>query len=115
MNRQLPIRSLLFAVALAFVSQSVFAQQMRISGRVCDSSGPVIGAVAVVKGTMRGISTDFDGQYVIDVAPGETLVFSYVGLQSVEALEPTYSRNIIKLQTIDNHSLFGVYSKSKSF
>ena len=31
------------------------------------------------------------------------------------ALEPTYSRNIIKLQTIDNHSLFGVYSKSKSF
>lgn len=38
MNRQLPIRSLLFAVALAFVSQSVFAQQMRISGRVCDSS-----------------------------------------------------------------------------
>jgi len=32
-----------------------------------------------------------------------------------EALEPTYSRNIIKLQTIDNHSLFGVYSKSKSF
>ena len=84
MNRQLPIRSLLFAVALAFVSQSVFAQQMRISGRVCDSSGPVIGAVAVVKGTMRGISTDFDGQYVIDVAPGETLVFSYVGLQSVE-------------------------------
>ena len=57
---------------------------MRISGRVCDSSGPVIGAVAVVKGTMRGISTDFDGQYVIDVAPGEILVFSYVGLQSVE-------------------------------
>ena len=32
-----------------------------------------------------------------------------------QALEPTYSRNIIKLQTIDNHSLFGVYSKSKSF
>lgn len=32
-----------------------------------------------------------------------------------KALEPTYSRNIIKLQTIDNHSLFGVYSKSKSF
>ena len=32
-----------------------------------------------------------------------------------EALEPTCSRNIIKLQTIDNHSLFGVCSKSKSF
>ena len=32
-----------------------------------------------------------------------------------QALEPTCSRNIIKLQTIDNHSLFGVCSKSKSF
>ena len=37
------------------------------------------------------------------------------GLLERQALEPTYSRNIIKLQTIDNHSLFGVYSKSKSF
>ena len=32
-----------------------------------------------------------------------------------EALEPTHSRNIIKLQITDNHILFGVYSKSKSF
>lgn len=32
-----------------------------------------------------------------------------------EALEPTYSRNIIKLQIINNQTLFGVYSKSKSF
>lgn len=32
-----------------------------------------------------------------------------------EALEPTYSRNIIKLQTIDNHVILGAHSKSKSF
>ena len=32
-----------------------------------------------------------------------------------QALEPTYSRNIIKLQITDNHTLFGVHSKSKSF
>ena len=32
-----------------------------------------------------------------------------------EALEPTYSRNIIKLQIINNQTLFGVHSKSKSF
>lgn len=32
-----------------------------------------------------------------------------------QALEPTYSRNIIKLQIINNQTLFGVYSKSKSF
>ena len=32
-----------------------------------------------------------------------------------KALEPTYSRNIIKLQIINNQALFGVHSKSKSF
>ena len=32
-----------------------------------------------------------------------------------EALEPTHSRNIIKLQIIDNHVLFRMRSKSKSF
>ena len=32
-----------------------------------------------------------------------------------EALEPTLSENIIKLQITDNHILFGVHSKSKSF
>ena len=32
-----------------------------------------------------------------------------------QALEPTHSRNIIKSQIIDNHTLFGVHSKSKSF
>ena len=31
------------------------------------------------------------------------------------ALEPTHSRNIIKLQVIDNQALFRVHSKSKSF
>lgn len=32
-----------------------------------------------------------------------------------EALEPTYSKNIIKLQITDNHIQSGVHSKSKFF
>lgn len=32
-----------------------------------------------------------------------------------QALEPTHSRNITKLQIADNHILYGVHSKSKSF
>ena len=31
------------------------------------------------------------------------------------ALEPMLSRNIIKLQITDNHTQFGIHSKSKSF
>ena len=32
-----------------------------------------------------------------------------------EALEPTLSKNIIKLQIADNHILYTIQSKSKSF
>lgn len=36
-------------------------------------------------------------------------------IQELEALEPIHSRNIIKLQITDNHTQFGIHSKSKSF
>lgn len=37
------------------------------------------------------------------------------GSVGTEALEPIHSRNIIKLQITDNHTQFGIHSKSKSF
>ena len=40
---------------------------------------------------------------------------SFSVLAEREALEPTLSRNIIKLQITDNHILSKVQSKSKSF
>ena len=36
-------------------------------------------------------------------------------IEDKEALEPIHSRNIIKMQIIDNQILFEVHSKSKSF
>jgi hypothetical protein len=42
-------------------------------------------------------------------------LYARLVLAEREALEPTYSRNIIKLQIINNQALFGVHSKSKSF
>ena len=42
-------------------------------------------------------------------------IFIYCFSAERQALEPTYSRNIIKLQIINNQTLFGVHSKSKSF
>ena len=35
--------------------------------------------------------------------------------EEIQALEPIHSRNIIKLQITDNHTQFGIHSKSKSF
>ncbi|WP_179377229.1 VIT domain-containing protein [Winogradskyella wichelsiae] len=45
---------------------------------------PLPGASVIVKGTNRGGQTDFDGKFALNAAPNETLVFSFVGMDSVE-------------------------------
>ncbi|WP_333876409.1 MG2 domain-containing protein [Flavobacterium sp.] len=54
-----------------------------IYGIVTDQSGPLPGVNVVVKGTNRSVQTDFDGNYEIEVKPGEVLVFSYIGFNNV--------------------------------
>ena len=62
----------------------MYAQEA-ITGNVVDQTGePVIGATVMEKGTSNGTVTDFDGNFTLKVAVGNTLVFSYVGLLNVE-------------------------------
>ena len=62
----------------------MYAQEA-ITGNVVDQTGePVIGATVMEKGTSNGTVTDFDGNFTLKVAAGNTLVFSYVGLLNVE-------------------------------
>ncbi len=71
---------LLFLLNTAFL----FAQK-EVSGAVKDKSGaPLPGVNVVEKGTTNGVSTDFEGGYVIKVKEGATLVFTYVGYATVE-------------------------------
>ena len=45
-----------------------------------DANGnPIIGANVMEKGTTRGIVTDIDGKFTLKVAPGATIVVSYLG------------------------------------
>lgn len=50
-----------------------------ISGIVQDELGPIAGANVYIKGTKRGTTTDFDGEFSIEAAKGEELVISYTG------------------------------------
>ena len=61
----------------------MYAQQ-EITGTVNDAMGPVIGATVMEKGTTNGTVTDFDGNFKLKVEAGKTLVFSYIGYQTVE-------------------------------
>lgn len=51
-----------------------------VSGKVTDSSGePVLGATILVKGTSVATTSDFDGNYSLEVENGDALSYSYVG------------------------------------
>jgi len=56
---------------------------IQINGRITDSAGePLPGVNIVIKGTSTGTTSDFDGNYRLEVEQGATLVFSYIGYQS---------------------------------
>jgi len=78
------VLKLLFVFCL-FSFQSVTAQTT-VTGTITDTSGmPLPGASIVVKGTTNGVSSDFDGNYSIDVSSNSaTFVVSYVGYATKE-------------------------------
>ena len=77
--------------------QTVQQQKQSVSGTIKDPVGePVIGASILEKGTTNGTITDFDGNFTLNVAPGATLVISYIGYKNQEMkVIPGKSLNII--------------------
>lgn len=78
--------SLLAMLMLSLLSWS-FAQQRTITGTVTDAGNgePLIGASVLVKGTLTGTVTDFDGTYQLNLPEGNgVLVFTYTGYSSEE-------------------------------
>lgn len=69
---------------------SRFGEQMNqareVTGKVTDSSGePLPGVTVLVKGTVQGTITNFDGSYTLSKVPADgILVFSFVGMRSQE-------------------------------
>ena len=61
--------------------------------------------------TVNFLQNGYSGEVLEDL-----LTYTVQGNDTVrEAPEPTLSENIIKLQIIDNHILYTMQSKSKSF
>ncbi|WP_299534506.1 SusC/RagA family TonB-linked outer membrane protein [Ulvibacterium sp.] len=77
-------RKLIVFLVLVLGAFPLLAQNKTVSGTVTDSSdgSPLPGVNVLVQGTTNGTQTDFDGNYSIDVAEGNVLVFSYIGMMS---------------------------------
>ena len=79
------ILSFILFLGMGFYGQ-VLAQQKSIQGKVTDEQGESLpGVTIVVKGTTLGTISKDDGSFEIEVpADAETLVFSFVGMQTQE-------------------------------
>lgn len=80
------MKSFLLSIFISFVGIYGYAQNYEIKGIVVDASGsPLPGVSIVVKNTLKGTSTGFDGDFILsNVQKGETLVFSYLGFVTKE-------------------------------
>lgn len=98
-------RKLAFSLLLGAFAVSSWAQQaVTVKGTVKDAeNNPVIGATVVVKGTTIGTTTDIDGNYTINVNPGQVLEFSYVGMQ--QSSITVGNKNVINITMADGEQL----------
>jgi iron complex outermembrane receptor protein len=65
-----------------FLPLCILAQNT-LSGTVVDDQNmPVPGVNILIENTQRGTTTDFDGNYTIEINNGEVLVFSYLGFKT---------------------------------
>lgn len=79
----------LFVLIILFASTAINAQNGSVAGTLTDketSGQPLPFANVLIKGTTKGTTSDFDGNYSItNMEPGTyTIEFSFVGYQSVE-------------------------------
>ena len=67
-----------------FLSISMVAQKVPVSGTVSDQTGPVIGASVIEKGTTNGTMTDNDGHFTLTVSKGAVIEISSIGYKTQE-------------------------------
>lgn len=108
------IKSLMYLLLLGPIGAPIHANteytinnptiQSTVSGKVTDDSGLALAGVNILeKGTTNGTTTDFDGNYTIDVNTGATLVFSYIGFATRE--EKVNGRSSINIQLLEGMQL----------
>ncbi len=124
-------RKLLFMLFYLCIISIAIGQERIVTGTVSDNVESLPGVTVVIKGTSTGTTTDFDGSYTISVPNDEaTLVFSYIGYESQEAvvgtrstIDITLGESVEQLEevvvtalgfTVDKKTLGATYSTMKS-
>ena len=97
------MKNYLQSIFVLFIVIQVQAQEKIVTGNVSDSTGPLPGTIVIVKGTINGTQTDFDGNYSIKATVGDTLVYSFLGMNKMEKIIGIQNIiNVVMLESAEN-------------
>jgi TonB-linked SusC/RagA family outer membrane protein len=99
-----------------FFTVSSFSQTVIVSGEVVDNLGNYLPGVSVlVEGTTNGVSTDFNGAYVLNIkTQNATIIFSYLGFETKNIkVENQKKINVILKESSDQLDEIQVVAFSK--
>ncbi|OHX64833.1 hypothetical protein NH26_24620 [Flammeovirga pacifica] len=84
---------------LSIIPIDSYAQDVLLKGRVtdADSDEPLPGVNVIIQNTSQGTTTNFEGEFTLAVASGESLVISYIGYQDQVVAITTQTKLDIKL------------------
>jgi TonB-dependent starch-binding outer membrane protein SusC len=98
----------------------LYGQERTVTGVVTDANTnePLPGVSIVLKGTVKGVTTDLDGNYTINVEKGQELTFSYMGyLNETVTIDEQSIVNIsliVDMQNLDEVIVIGYGTQKKS-
>lgn len=111
------ILQVLVGCVLMFCCVGVYAQN-NITGTVKDQTGTGMPGVSVsVKGTTNGAITDAEGNFSLSATEGSTLVFSFIGYETVERIVTAETKIVVELkesiQALDEVVVLGYGNTTK--
>jgi len=97
---------------------SAWAQSRTITGTVIDDQKvPLVGASVLIAGTSLSTTTDLDGNYSIQAETGQTLMFSFVSMETVSVVignQTTINATLNGTKILDEVVVVGYGTKKKS-
>lgn len=98
------LTALLFVCSMATLSHADTLKDIHVTGTVTADGEAMPGVSVLLKGTTTGTITDINGKYSLQAASNGTLIFSFVGMKTVE--QPINNRQVVNVAlTSDSQEL----------
>ena len=94
------LTALLLMCCMSGLSYAETLKDLRVTGTVTADGEPMPGVSVLLKGTTTGTITDLNGKYSLQATSNGTLVFSFVGMKTVE--QPINNRQVVNAALVSD-------------